>query len=108
MSRKRKWPRYVGLGHFDTNGLCDLARKNGMMVINGAKGSWMFWSTILLYGTAEAMRKTEQAWKRHGHEVPRRRPPGAISVPHEWMIRPRSEWADSSKWIEYRKNQKGA
>ena len=97
MTKKRRFKRWVGIGHFDVAGLVEVARKHGMECIEGFKGSMVFFATIVLYGTKEQMQATEEEWKKkrktglRPNEVRSKLPPGAYGCD---ALIPRAEWAE--------------
>lgn len=72
--------------------LVDVARSNGMECIDARRYGLCFFNQIALFGTPEAMRRTEKQWAAAGSPCEKRRPrfafPALISLP-------RSEWLDT-------------
>lgn len=55
-------------GKLDCYSLCEVARRNGMMIISAAKANMHCFNDIALWGTPAAMKKTEAEWTAAGNE----------------------------------------
>ncbi len=72
---KRRWLRWIDVrGQADLTRLAWLARREGMMCIDGVNIPMSMWIVIALWGTSEQMQSAEQAWMAAGHHVTNRRP----------------------------------
>jgi hypothetical protein len=94
-TKKRRYKRWVSIGPADLARLVWLARSNGMDCIRAFKPDMHVYNEIGLYGTAEQMNATEEAWgaisSKDGvhHEILDRKPQAAFgfdaNIPHdEW------------------------
>ena len=96
LKRFARWVSIGGKCHHkkfgQTFALVAVARKHGMQLIVGFKPGMHFWHEIGLAGTPAAMKKTEAEWKRQGHEIKTKKPPGAFGFNLD---------REESKWYEF-------
>jgi hypothetical protein len=95
---KKKFARYPScVGELDCQGLCDMARKNGMKIISACKPGMDLFSQIGLYGTAAQMEKTEREWTAAGNEL---KPAKFKSVFRVNLNIPEEDWEDTvTEWF---------
>lgn len=89
---KRKWKRWVdAFGKYNLTELVDIARKQGMLCIQGFKVSMCVHYQIGLYGTSEQMAATETKWAKAKQEFTNRQPGHAFNIN---INIPREQWVD--------------
>ena len=89
---RQKFARYPDcFGELSLQELVAIARKNGMQCIDGYKPSMHAFNGIGLYGTRSQIKKTEEEWMAHGHEMKPRSFRAVFGVD---LDRPSDEWTE--------------
>jgi hypothetical protein len=93
--RKRRYAKYPScFGSLDILHLCYVAQDNGMAVVAAYKPNMHCYNEISLFGTSEAMAKTEAAWAAAGNELKPRGERNLVFGVNKSL--PRDKWIDSA------------